>query len=35
MTDLSTQAGTVHHVSFRITDLDTALEFYHGILGCR
>lgn len=35
MSDLSTQAGTVHHVSFRVSDLDTALEFYQGVLGCR
>ena len=35
MTDASTKAGTVHHVSFRVTDLDVALDFYEGVLGCR
>ncbi len=29
------RAGTVHHVSFRVSDLTTALEFYEGLLGCR
>jgi catechol 2,3-dioxygenase-like lactoylglutathione lyase family enzyme len=35
MTDTCINAGTVHHVSFRVTDLDVALEFYQGVLGCR
>jgi catechol 2,3-dioxygenase-like lactoylglutathione lyase family enzyme len=26
--------GTVHHVSFRIDDLASALHFYVGVLGC-
>ena len=35
MTDSRTRVGTVHHVSFRVTDLAAALEFYEGVLGCR
>ena len=34
-TDIRCHAGTVHHVSFRVSDLDVALEFYEGLLGCR
>lgn len=26
--------GTVHHVSFRVDDLDTSLRFYVDVLGC-
>ena len=33
--DARTFVGTVHHVSFRVDDLDEALAFYEGILGCR
>jgi catechol 2,3-dioxygenase-like lactoylglutathione lyase family enzyme len=33
--DTRCYAGTVHHVSFRVTDLEVALEFYEGLLGCR
>jgi catechol 2,3-dioxygenase-like lactoylglutathione lyase family enzyme len=33
--DARCRAGTVHHVSFRVTDIDVALEFYVGLLGCR
>lgn len=35
MTDIRCRAGTVHHVSFRVTDLEASLEFYEGLLGCR
>jgi catechol 2,3-dioxygenase-like lactoylglutathione lyase family enzyme len=35
MSDPRTHIGTVHHVSFRVDDLDAALEFYVGVLGCR
>ena len=27
------EVGTVHHVSFRVDDLDESLRFYEGILG--
>jgi glyoxylase I family protein len=33
--DTRFHAGTVHHVSFRVTNLEVALEFYEGLLGCR
>jgi catechol 2,3-dioxygenase-like lactoylglutathione lyase family enzyme len=29
------QVGSVHHVSFRVDNLETALAFYEGVLGCR
>lgn len=32
--DPRTRAGTVHHVSFRVDDLEAALDFYVGVLGC-
>ncbi|MFC3052838.1 VOC family protein [Kordiimonas pumila] len=34
MSKTSALVGTVHHVSFRVDDLDAALEFYEGVLGC-
>jgi glyoxylase I family protein len=30
----SLTVSTVHHVSFRVDDLDEALAFYCGVLGC-
>src|ERR1700678_2520234 len=35
MTDRRTHVSTVHHVAFRVDDMDAALEFYMGVLGCR
>jgi catechol 2,3-dioxygenase-like lactoylglutathione lyase family enzyme len=35
MPDTRSYVGTVHHVSFRVTDLSVALGFYEGVLGCR
>jgi len=35
MCDSRTHVGTVHHVSFRVDDLDQALRFYQEVLGCR
>ena len=35
MSDPRCRAGTVHHVSFRVTDLRAALGFYEGVLGLR
>lgn len=35
MPDTRSWVGTVHHVSFRVTDLPIALAFYEGVLGCR
>ena len=35
MTDAATHVGTVHHVSFRVTDLSVSLAFYEDVLGCR
>jgi len=32
--DPRTRVGTVHHVSFRVDDLDAALAFYEGLLAC-
>lgn len=34
VSDARCHAGTVHHVSFRVDDLEEALAFYVGILGC-
>lgn len=34
MTDPRCRAGTVHHVSFRIDDLEESLAFYEEVLGC-
>ena len=34
MTISSAQVGTVHHVSFRVDDLEKSLEFYGDLLGC-
>lgn len=34
-TDSRTHVGSVHHVSFRVDDLDEALAFYEGVLGCQ
>ena len=34
MSDLRTKIDTVHHISFRVDDLDQALDFYVGVLGC-
>lgn len=35
MPDTRSYAGTVHHVSFRVSDLLVALAFYEEVLGCR
>lgn len=35
MSDTRTHVGSVHHVSFRVDDLDEALHFYEDVLGCR
>ena len=34
MTNPPCHVRTVHHVSFRVSDLDAALDFYQGVLGC-
>ena len=34
MTETKRLAGTVHHVSFRVDDLEEALVFYQDALGC-
>ena len=35
MTRNRTLAGTVHHVSFRVDNLEQALFFYESVLGCK
>jgi len=35
MGEMPALVGTVHHVSFRVDDLQAALEFYQNVLGCR
>lgn len=35
MSDRRTYVSTVHHVAFRVDDMDAALEFYMGVLGCK
>jgi catechol 2,3-dioxygenase-like lactoylglutathione lyase family enzyme len=35
MTDRRTHVSTVHHVAFRVDDMDAALEFYMDVLGCK
>ena len=34
MADVRMFVGSVHHVAFRVDDLDASLEFYQGLLGC-
>lgn len=35
MVQMPALVGTVHHVSFRVDDLEAALAFYQDVLGCR